>query len=167
MATDVLRIEAAAEGPVSPPRALIDLWCRLEGLSWRTLAVVAPGDGGRAWRLAQALVQVAEKRPRRLKPVNVTRASVERMGAVTRVLVPEKLLAAADRTRFVLAVDSPLENPAAIGLLSGCDAVVLLVEQMRTRIADAQRILDLVGPERFVGAVLCAPGAPAGAGPGG
>lgn len=163
MASDLRHIETAAPEAVeqrgasaaAPPRAVGALWYRLTGLRWVTLALVAPGDGPRAWRTAQALVEVAEKRPRPLRAVNVIEASMDRVAAMRSVLSPEKLGATADRPRFVLAVDSPLENPAAIGLLSTCDGVVLLLERRRTRIADGQRILELVGPERFIGAVLC------------
>ncbi|HZW89069.1 MAG TPA: hypothetical protein VFF12_08325 [Myxococcaceae bacterium] len=147
-------IEAVGESTVAPAKAMSALWYRLANSQWRTLAVVAPGNGPGAWRIAQALFAVAEKRPRLLKAVNAIDASLERMAAVAHVLSPAKLVAAADRTRFVLAVDSPLENPAAIGLLSTCEAVVLLLERRRTRIPDAQRILELIGRERFIGAVL-------------
>jgi hypothetical protein len=166
MTIDLPDIEPAGPEPVEAPesrrgsvaaphQAVIALWYRLAGLQWRTLAVVAPGNGLRAWRIAQALVEAAEERPRLLKAVNVINASLARVAAVAHVLSPPKLVAAAEGTRFVLAVDSPVENPAAIRLLSTCDAVVLLLERRRTRIPDGQRILELVGPERFIGAVLC------------
>jgi hypothetical protein len=165
MASDLPEIEGPGPEPVDapepsgavkvPPKAVGALWYRLTGLRWRTLALVAPGDGARAWRVVQALVEVAERRPRLLKAVNVIDASMDRVAAVANVLSPQRLDAAADRTRFLVAVDSPLENPAAIGLLSTCDGVVLILERRRARIPDAQRIIELVGPERFIGAVLC------------
>ncbi len=138
----------------APPQEVSALWYRLVDLPWRTLAVVAPGNAPRAWRLAQALVEVARDRPRLLRAVNAVDASLERVAAVAHVLSPEKLKATQDRTRFIVATDSPLERPAAIGLLSTCDAVVLLLQRRRTRIPDGRRILELVGPERFIGAVL-------------
>ena len=141
-------------GSITPSKAVAALWYRLSGSQWKTLALVAPGNGPRAWRLAQALVEVAEERPRLLKAMNLTHASRARVSAVAHALSPQKLVAAADRPRFILAVDSPLENPAAIGLLSRCEAVVLLLERGRTRIPDGRRILELVGRERFIGAVL-------------
>lgn len=137
-----------------PPKAVSALWYRLTRFQWSTLAVVAPGNGAGAWRSAQALVEVAEVRPRPLRAVNAIGANLEKLAAVVRLLSAETLVAAVERPRFILAVDSPLENPATIGLLSSCDAVVLLVEKRRTRIPDGQRILELVGPERFIGAVL-------------
>ena len=165
MASDPRDIETAGPEPIeavgnrrgsvgAPAKAVSALWYRLADFQWRTLAVVAAGNGPGAWRIARALVEVAGERPRLLKAVNAIDASLERLAAVAHALSPEKLVAATVRTRFVLAVDSPLENPASIGLLSICDAVVLVLERRRTRIPDAQRILQLVGPERFIGAVL-------------
>ena len=161
MASDPRDIETAEPEPSkavgnagAPPKVVAALWYRLAGFQWRTLAVVAPGNGPGAWRIAGTLVEVAEERPSVLSAVNAIDASLERLGVVAQLLSPEKLVAAGDRPRFVLAVDSPLENPAAIGLLSSCDAVLLLLERRRTRIPDAQRILELVGRERFIGAVI-------------
>jgi hypothetical protein len=166
MATDPQDIQsppaepgAVETGPVGigsvPLKAVTVLWYRLVGLRWRTLAVVAPGNGVRAWRLAQALVEVAVDRPRHLKAVNALDASADRVAAVAHSLAPERLQATNDRTRFIVAADSPLESPATIGLLSRCDAVLLLLERQRTPIPDGRRILELVGRERFIGAVFC------------
>ena len=134
--------------------ALSALWYRLVAPRWRTLALVAPDDGARAWRLAQGLVEVAKGGPTPLKAVNALGASLDRLAAVAHVLSPKKLQTTSDVTRFIVAADSPLETPASIGLLSSCDSVVLVLERGRTRIHDGRRILQLVGPERFVGAVL-------------
>jgi len=147
--------EADPETPTAAlPKAMSALWYRLVGLPWRTLAVVAPGNAAGAWRVSQALVEVARERPRLLKAVNAVDASLGRLAAVTQALSPEKLQSAQERTRFIIAADSPLENPAAIGLLSTCDGEILLLERGTTRIPDGRRILELVGPERFLGAVL-------------
>jgi hypothetical protein len=138
-----------------PLKAVTVLWHRVAGLRWRTLAVVAPGNDARAWRLARALVEVAPDRPRLLQAVNALDASLDRVAAVAHGLSPEKLQATSDRTRFIVAADSPLESPATIGLLSRCDAVLLILERHRTLIPEGRRILELVGRERFIGAVLC------------
>ena len=131
------------------------LWYQLTARSWSTLALVALDDGARTWRIAQALVHVADKDPRPLKAVNVVGASPARVAALANVLSPERLQAPANRPRFVLAVDSPLENPPAVVLLSACDVVVLCLERGRSRIPDGQRTVELIGRERIMGAVLC------------
>jgi hypothetical protein len=166
MATDLHVIETANPELIDPSqeaggsigastRALWALWYQLMQLSWSTLALVEPDDGARAWRVAQALVHVADKHPLPLKAVNVVGASPARVAALANVLSPERLQARANRPRFVLAVDSPLGNPPAIVLLSACDVVVLCLERRRTRIPDGQRTVELIGRERIVGAVLC------------
>jgi hypothetical protein len=162
MGTDQDDIDRAPldEGPPGagerrqPTSAVIGLWYNLRARPWRTLALVAPGNGARAWRLAQELLAVEGDRTRAVQVVNALDATVGRVAAVAHALSPRKLESALDQTRFIVVADSPLENPVAIGLLSTCDAVVLLLERQRTRIPDAQRILELVGPERFIGAVL-------------
>ena len=131
------------------------VWYRLRARPWRTLALVAPGDGSRAWRLAQELRAVEGAQARAVQVINALDATVGRVAAVAHALSPKKLGSVPERTRFIVAADSPLVSPVAIGLLSVCDAVLLLLEHGRTRIPDAQRILELVGPERFIGAVLC------------
>jgi len=145
---------AGAERKPQPAPQVSVLWYALRGRPWRTLALVAPGNASRAWRLAQEF-RAAEGDPRStVQVVNALNATVGRVAAVAHALSAKKLESAPGRPRFIVAVDSPLENPVAIGLLSVCDAVVLLLERRRTRIPDAKQILELVGPERFIGAVL-------------
>ena|SRR5262249_22845826 len=147
--------DLSGAGRRSPPAPQVSaLWYVLRERPWRTLALVAPGNGSRAWRLARELRE-AEGDPRQpLHLVNALEASVGRVAAVADALSPKKLESTPGRKRFIVAVDSPLENPVTIGLLSTCDAVVLLLQRRGTRIPDARRILELVGPERFIGAVL-------------
>jgi len=142
--------------PTSPdaPRGLIELWYSLVGLRWATLVVVTPGDAARGWWLAQALVAVPGREPPLFKALNLVGATSARIAAVSHALAPKKLNVSRDRTRFVVAADDPLAEPGALGVLSTCDAILLLVERGRTRIQDAQRILKLVGRERFIGVVL-------------
>jgi len=146
--------ERAAAAGADPPRALSALWYRLVGQEWSTLAVVAPGNGPGAWRVAQGLVKIADHGTRPPRTVSVIEASLERLATVAETISADGGPEATERPRWILAVDSPLENPATIGLLSTCDAVLLLLERRRTRIPDGQRILELVGPDRFIGAVL-------------
>jgi hypothetical protein len=143
-----------AERKQEPTPQISVLWYTLRGRPWRTLALVAPGNASRAWRLALEFRAAEAGSRHNLHVVNALNASVGRVAAVAHALSAKKLESAPGRPRFIVAVDSPLENPVAIGLLSACDAVVLLLERRRTRIPDAQRIFELVGPERFIGAVL-------------
>ena len=63
--------------------------------------------------------------------------------------------------RHVAAVSCPLDSQTALLLSSSADAAILVLEQDRTPLAAARRVMELVGPSRFVGAVVLAPPAPA------
>ena len=140
--------------PPDPSRGLIELWYSVVSLCWSTLAVVTPEEGAHAWWLAQAMVAVHGREPPLFKAVDLVGATPARMAAVSHAIAPSKLEVSADRTRFVIAVDSPLTEPRALGVLSICDAALLLVERETTRIQDVRRMLALVGRKRFIGAVL-------------
>jgi hypothetical protein len=53
-----------------------------------------------------------------------------------------------------VATDSPALNPAALAVLTACDAVLLLVQEGRTPIPGARRLIELIGRQRLIGAVL-------------
>ena len=56
--------------------------------------------------------------------------------------------------RYVLAVDPPTDNPHAIGVLAGCDAVLLLLQLGTSTIPHTRRNIELIGSGQIVGAVL-------------
>jgi hypothetical protein len=53
-----------------------------------------------------------------------------------------------------VALDSPVVNPVAIGVLTVGDAVLMLLEKGVSKIPQARRILEIAGRERFIGAVV-------------
>ena len=130
------------------------LWYSLMMKPWTTLGLVSPDDPGSAWALAQSLVKIASLPPEELKAVSVLQATPSRAQAIARSVAPRKVKASGQAVRFVLATDSPLDNPVALGVLASCDAVVLVLGQGRSRIPDARRTLDLIGHERILGAVF-------------
>jgi hypothetical protein len=69
-------------------------------------------------------------------------------------IAPRRVTASGHRVRFVVATDSPLDNPVALGVLAACDAVILVPNQGRAHIRDARRTLDLLGPDRVLGALF-------------
>jgi hypothetical protein len=112
--------------------------------------VVPAGPGLPTAAIAQALASVGSAQ--RGEPV----ASHDLRGAGladSRPLV-EMLADRSRRSHHVAALDCPLESQAALLLSSAADAAVLVVQRDRTKLASARRVLDLVGPTRFVGAVL-------------
>jgi hypothetical protein len=155
------RIEIeSAESPSSrliarapPPHDVSALWYVLVSRPWTSLAVVSPDDGSKAWRLAERFLEVARQNQSSVfTAVNILNLNVERAASIAHAV--SVVTAVGQRKRFVMAIDSPLENPIAIRVLSACDAVLLLLEKGRSRIPDAQRTVELVGRERLIGAVL-------------
>jgi hypothetical protein len=120
---------------------------------WLSLAVVSAEVGERAWWLVQALEQIGAQGPRPLRTLNVLGVTAARAAAMAHALAPGKLRAAAPQ-RYLAATDSPVLNPASLEVVMACDAVLLLLEEGRTRIPAARRLVELIGRERLMGAVL-------------
>jgi hypothetical protein len=56
--------------------------------------------------------------------------------------------------QFVIAIPSLISEPLGLSVTQAADAVVVLVELGRTRMADVQRVVDQVGRERVAGCIL-------------
>jgi len=56
--------------------------------------------------------------------------------------------------QFVVALDSPIVNPLAIGVITACDSALLLLLREQTTIPSARRTIELIGRERLLGAVI-------------
>jgi hypothetical protein len=140
--------------PAEPPaHDVTALWYALIGRPWASLAVISQDDSPRAWRLVQKLDEVARvNQYRALKTVNILDLTLERAEAIAHAV--GKVSSLGERKRYLIAIDSPLENPVAIRVLSACDAVLLVLEKDRSRIPDAQRTVEMVGRGRLIGAVL-------------
>jgi hypothetical protein len=140
------------EGEARAPRGVGALYNVLTSRNWVSLAVVSAEEGDRAWWLVQALEQIATRAHGPLRALNVLGVTEARATALVHALSPAKIRAASQR--YLLATDSPLLNPAAIGVITACDGVLLLLEEGRTPIPRARRLAGLIGRERLMGAVL-------------
>lgn len=56
--------------------------------------------------------------------------------------------------QFVISIPCLLTEPLGLSATQAADAVVVLVELGRTKMADVQRIVDQVGSDRVVGCIL-------------
>lgn len=168
--------ESARQGAESPrqsaatprPRAAVtrqepraadawaQLWFSVERHAWSTIAVVpsSPADDG----LAAARSLTAAGNMYREGGVALVDATRAQPGAI-----PGLIAAAAEGVatgaRVVIAVDSPISNPAAIAVARAADAALLAVPLGRGKLADARRAVDTVGRDRFVGSVAIKGGA--------
>ncbi|HUM09606.1 MAG TPA: hypothetical protein VLT82_01530 [Myxococcaceae bacterium] len=142
--------------PEPPANDVTALWYALVGRQWTSLAILAPDDSPRAWRLVQKLEEVARANQyRALKAVKILDLTMDRAEAIAHAV--GKVSSLGERKRYLIAIDSPLENPVAIRVLSACDAALLVLEKDRSRIPDAQRTVEMVGRGRLIGAVLGSP----------
>jgi len=148
------RQEPRARRQSEPPAHDVSaLFYTLIGRPWSSLAIISPDDSPRAWRLVQKLQEAARANQyHSLKAVNILEMNLERAESITHAI--GKVSSLGERKRFLIAIDSPLENPVAIRILSACDAVLLLLEKDRSRIPDAHRTVEMVGRGRLIGAVL-------------
>ena len=139
--------------PEAPAHDVSALFYTLIGRPWSSLAVISPDDSPRALRLVRKLEDVARTNQyRSLKTVDILELNLERAESITHAI--GKVSSLGERKRYLIAIDSPLENPVAIRVLSACDAVLLVLEKDRSRLPDAQRTVEMVGRGRLIGAVL-------------
>lgn|GEM_PF-382502 len=139
--------------PEAPAHDVSALFYTLIGRPWSSLAVISPDDSPRALRLVRKLEDVARANQyRSLKTVDILELNLERAESITHAI--GKVSSLGERKRYLIAIDSPLENPVAIRVLSACDAVLLVLEKDRSRLPDAQRTVEMVGRGRLIGAVL-------------
>jgi len=140
------------EGGNRSPRGVGALYNALTARDWVSLAVVSSEEGDRAWWLVQALEQIATRAHGPFRALNVLAVTEARATAMAHALSPAKIRAASQR--YLLATDSPLLNPAALGVITACDGVLLLLHAGRTPISGARRLVDFIGRQRLMGAVL-------------
>jgi hypothetical protein len=145
-----------------PPPDLQHLWFRTLQYDWSTLVVVPTHPRCSAARIAQALGDMAALH--RGTPITHIVASEVEMGGtadlITAMVVREPELAPEGPRQVwhnrnaIVAIDPIVSNPAGIALVLAADAAILCVKLGHTRMDDAQRTVDLVGRERFIGCVL-------------
>ncbi len=154
MAADTDQVARVARLGRASPRGMGALFQTLTTREWLSLAVVSAEEGSRAWWLVQELEQVAVQSHRHVRTLNVLEVTLARAAAMAHALSPEKLRAPDAPERYLVATDSPLLNPAAMGVIAACDGVVLLLHEGCTPIPGARRLIDFIGRERLMGAVL-------------
>jgi hypothetical protein len=154
MAAETEEIAAIGRVGRGSPRGVGPLFQILTARDWLTLAVVSAEDGARAWWLVQALEQISVQAHQPLRTLNVLEATAARATAMVHALSPARLRAAGAPRRYLVATDNPAVNPAALAVLTACDGVLLLVQEGRTPIPGARRLVELIGRQRLIGAVL-------------
>lgn len=161
---------SAGPGPALPglPSAeLQQLWFALRRREWSSLVIVPVTRSTSALRLARALAEVGETTRR--APVKVIKAEGLDPAASGRLIsdlaaasTAWSTIAASAAARGAAATTSGLTmvvlepvvtNPLGIQIALATDAAVLCVELGNSELALAEKSIDLVGRERFLGCV--------------
>ena len=132
-----------------------EVWYRLLPLRpWSSLAVVSPERTPKTLQLARSLAELGTQVGRHpVELVDGTQVDLERANSIARLIEPARTLAPV-APRFIVALDSPIASPVAIAVIAASDAVLLLLERGVSGIAQARRLVGIVGRERLIGAVL-------------
>lgn len=141
----------------SPPRPydVGELWYRLITEPWSCLVVVAAQPSVNTWRMACSLAGVGSLYGHhQVEPVDALNLNLDRAAAVTHLVAPRGNPRTRSDTRFVVALDCPIDNPIAIGVLAASDAVLLLLEKGISDLPRAHKTIELIGRDRLLGAVL-------------
>ena len=148
-----VRTGVASVGDAGLERAAESVWVAVQGRGWSSLVIVPADAGINVVALARAVAAVGSAQrgepidglDLRGVPLSESRPHAERL---------------ADRSRSfrrVAVVDCPLDSQAALLLARNADAAVLVVERDRTTLEAARRMIQQLGHDRFVGAVIVEP----------
>jgi hypothetical protein len=141
-------------GDATLPEALWQqIWFAARRRPWSSLALVPAHPGTSALFIAEALVSVGGLHGER--PVKLLDAEGAQLSDVAPML--KSLAAIVGREEIaVVAVDGPGDHAATIPIVRAADAAILVVPLGASCFRDARRAMDLVGRDRFVGAVTLA-----------
>jgi hypothetical protein len=148
-------VRATTGGPVPAQAPLPDkrwqqIWFAAMRRPWSSMALVPARPGTSALFVAEALASVGRLQGDR--PVKLLDAEKTELPAVAEV--GKSLAAIVDRLELaVVATDCPLSRPSSIAIARLADAAVLMVPLGEARFSEARRVMDLVGRDRFIGAV--------------
>ena len=142
-----------AQAPL-PDRRWQQIWFAAMQRPWSSMALVPSHPGTSALFVAEALAGVGRLHGNR--PVKLIDAEKTELPEVTDL--GQSLAAIVDRLELaVVATDCPLSRPASIAIARMADAAVLVIPLGEARFSEARRAMDLVGRDRFIGAVTLEP----------
>jgi len=121
---------------------------------WSSLVLVPAHPGFSALFVAEALADVGRLHGHR--PVKLLNAERLDLPDIARVLGPLAALTSREE-RAVVAAECPLARAASIPIARAADVAVLVVPLGEGRFSDARRAMELVGRDRFVGAITVEP----------
>jgi hypothetical protein len=134
----------------SVPRKLQQMWLQLVHAKWSSLVVVPTEPSASARPITGALAEMVPFYElgefNVVDGIGISYQDASRLAKEIPSLVSEG-------ARVVVAVESPLENAAAVPLVMAADSALLLVRLGASGVKPTRTIIDIVGRERIVGAV--------------
>ncbi|WXH29682.1 hypothetical protein WA016_03641 [Myxococcus stipitatus] len=144
---------SSAEGSDStvPAPALQRLWFALERRGWAYLTVVPAHPGAPALEAATAILEAGA-------PYAATqKIHLEDATGIAPAEAPRRVLELRERVsrgeRVVVIIDSVLTRPASLPLALAADGVLLCVTLGETDFGSANKTMEFIGADRFVGSV--------------
>ena len=142
-----------------PPLDLQQLWFTTLKWDWSSMALVPAGANGSALKIAKTLAQIANRhsgRPGNRPEPSGLASAVDLAEDITGRFTVHTPTVGGERwkQRTIIALDPVVTDPAGIPVALATDVALLCVELGRTKIADAQKTLLLVGRDHFRGCIL-------------
>lgn len=132
------------------------LWLTLSSLDWASLALIPASAGDSATQVAEVLLGLAtDSHQIALRVLDLRKLTIKDIHQVEELF---REVNAHRRTnpssRAVVILSSPQENPTTTRIARQLDAAVLCVSLSESRIADADKAIEEIGRERFVGTIV-------------
>jgi hypothetical protein len=158
-ASGIVSMPAAAPDSKAPPAfptlilAAEAVWVAAQKRNWSSLVVVPAEPSLVTVPIARALAATASaQRGEAVEFLDLRGLAL----AESRPLA-ERLADNGKPYRQVASVSCPLDSQTALLLSSSADAAILVLEQDRTPLASARRVVEIIGQSRFVGAIVLGP----------
>jgi hypothetical protein len=127
------------------------IWFSTRQHEWTSLALVPSDAGIDVARIAEMLANTGRMHGER--QVGVIDASGVQLGNVQQMI--DAIGGMAARGEWTIVPVDPIEdNPAAIAILRVTSAALLVVRLGESLLASAERAIEIVGRERFLGSVV-------------
>lgn len=143
-------LEQATRRKGLPSSELQQLWFACLRREWSSLVVVPSGPGASSLMVARSLAEVGGLH--RNSPVKLITAEGIDMAASSRLIIDVTSQVAAGGL-VIVAIDSVISNQAGIPIALAADAALLCVDLSNAYLGSAQRTLELLGRDRFLGSV--------------
>jgi hypothetical protein len=127
------------------------VWIHIRQHGWTSLAIVPSHAGIDSNTVAETLAATGRLQGER--PIDVVdgrRVQLENAHALGDAVTA----AVNSGTWVVLSVDPIIDSPAAIALVQGTSAAVLVIRLGESLLGSAQSTLDAIGRDRFIGSIV-------------